>query len=244
MVKRTMLAAALLLGLAGCEDPPAAYVECKAVGATVDGGFVCSLSHKQGSHPVHACWRYGLMCLNGSRFTVDRCADVEPGSVTQVSVRANEFRNLNQCDQVLSGVVADVKVESPGYRPFNPATPIVALVVLLSSAWMAWDAKRLGYRKGDIPGGGSMSPTGWFVAGVLVWILAFPLYLFKRGAMKAAGKRRRQANKAAMKSGVVPPGYLEPPATGPVADLIATRAVGLLTKEEFEQRLKALADEG
>ena len=48
------------------------------------------------------------------------------------------------------------------------------------------------YDKRDVRGLAGMGPIGWLFAGLLLWIVAFPLYLIKRGELKAAGERRRQ----------------------------------------------------
>jgi hypothetical protein len=66
------------------------------------------------------------------------------------------------------------------------------LVVVGTSIWMAADAAQIDYDKRDVRGLGAMNPVGWFFAGMLLWIVAFPLYLFKRGELKAAGERRKQ----------------------------------------------------
>jgi hypothetical protein len=69
---------------------------------------------------------------------------------------------------------------------------LLGLVVLGSSIWMAVDASQLGYDKRDVKGLAAMGPAGWLLAGLLLWIVAFPLYLIKRPELKAAGERRRQ----------------------------------------------------
>lgn len=66
------------------------------------------------------------------------------------------------------------------------------LVVFATSLWMAVDASRLGYDTRDVRGLSAMGPAGWFISGILLWIVAFPLYLLKRPALVAAGQMRRQ----------------------------------------------------
>jgi hypothetical protein len=68
----------------------------------------------------------------------------------------------------------------------------MGLVVLASSIWMGVDASRLGYDKRDVRGLAAMGPVGWFFCGLLLWIVAFPLYLIKRPELKAAGEQRRR----------------------------------------------------
>ena len=130
----------------------------------------------------------------------------------------------------------------------------MSLVVLASAIWMAVDASQLGYDKRDIRGLAAMGPVGWFFAGLLLWIVAFPLYLVKRGELKAAGEFRRQALAGGPAAGFLPQGYPPqgyPPANQPTtplsADEVADRIVklgemrdtGLLTEIEFQQQ-KAL----
>jgi hypothetical protein len=81
---------------------------------------------------------------------------------------------------------------------------VMSLLVLGSSIWMAVDASQLGYDKRDIRGIAAMGPAGWFLCGLFLWIVAFPLYLIKRPELKAAGDAR--------KKGLVggPPGFLPP----------------------------------
>lgn len=81
---------------------------------------------------------------------------------------------------------------------------LMGLVVLASSLWMASDAARLGYDTRDVRGVAAMSPGAWFICGLLLWIVAFPLYLIKRPELAAAGERRRLGMTGA-------PGFLPPP---------------------------------
>ncbi|MBP7287001.1 MAG: SHOCT domain-containing protein [Nannocystaceae bacterium] len=87
----------------------------------------------------------------------------------------------------------------------------MSLIVLASAAWMAVDAAQLGYDKRDVRGLAAMSPAGWFICGLLLWIVAFPLYLVKRGELREAGERRRLAPNA--QAGMLPPGSVvgQPP---------------------------------
>jgi hypothetical protein len=77
------------------------------------------------------------------------------------------------------------------------------IAVIVTSIWMAIDADKLGYDKRDIKGVAGMSPGGWLVCGLLLWIVAFPLYLIKRPELAAAGARRRAL--AAGHGGFLPP---------------------------------------
>ena len=105
----------------------------------------------------------------------------------------------------------------------------MSFVVLGTAIWMAADAAQIGYDKDDIKGLAAIGPAGWFFAGLLLWIVAFPLYLIKRPELKAAAERRRQwmlqggaarqlpgqVPGAYGQPGYGPPGYGQPGAYGP-----------------------------
>lgn len=63
---------------------------------------------------------------------------------------------------------------------------VMWLIVLGSAIWVLIDAKNIGVKKGVITGMGNMGPWAWFFGCLLLWIIAFPLYLFKRGEFKMA----------------------------------------------------------
>lgn len=90
------------------------------------------------------------------------------------------------------------------------------LIVLATSIWMAVDSSQLGYDKRDIGGLAGMGPAGWLLSGLLLWIVAFPIYLLKRPQLKAAGLARRlraQAGHCALPPS--PYGRYAPPASHP-----------------------------
>ena len=51
-------------------------------------------------------------------------------------------------------------------------------------------AKNIGVKKEQIKGLANMSPMGWLVACLLLWIVAFPFYLIKRPILKRANESR------------------------------------------------------
>ena len=53
-------------------------------------------------------------------------------------------------------------------------------VVFGTSVWVLIDSRNIGIKKGSTTGFFNMGPTGWFVACLLCWIAAFPVYLIKR----------------------------------------------------------------
>jgi hypothetical protein len=59
---------------------------------------------------------------------------------------------------------------------------VIWIIVLGTSIWVYFDAKSIGIKKGQIKG--ISGPGGWFFACLLLWIVAFPHYLVKRGEYK------------------------------------------------------------
>ena len=63
-------------------------------------------------------------------------------------------------------------------------------IVIGTSLWMAFDAHQIGYDKKDVKGMAGMGPLGWLFAGLLLWIIAFPLYLASRSKLKEAAAQK------------------------------------------------------
>ncbi len=61
---------------------------------------------------------------------------------------------------------------------------LLLLVFSASSAWVFVDAKNIGVKKGQVRGIANMGPVGWFIVCLLLWIVAFPMYLAKRPEYK------------------------------------------------------------
>jgi hypothetical protein len=64
----------------------------------------------------------------------------------------------------------------------------ILVLVLASSIWVGLDAKQLGIRKGNSSGVLDAGPFGWFCCTLLLWIIAFPLYLASRSRLKLAAQ--------------------------------------------------------
>jgi hypothetical protein len=64
-----------------------------------------------------------------------------------------------------------------------PIVPIILLLVIpiVTSIWVYFDAKHIGVRKGQAKGILDMSPLGWSICCLGIWIIAFPLYVGMRG---------------------------------------------------------------
>jgi len=65
----------------------------------------------------------------------------------------------------------------------------IAFVVIGTSLWVYFDARAIGVKKGQVTGLADLGPGGWLVASLLLWIIAFPLYLANRGKFKAANRK-------------------------------------------------------
>ena len=63
---------------------------------------------------------------------------------------------------------------------------LLVVIWLATSAWVLFDAYAIGARRGLLPGLVDMGPAGWGLACLLLWVIAFPLYLASRARIKAA----------------------------------------------------------
>jgi len=54
------------------------------------------------------------------------------------------------------------------------------IIILFTSIWVYTDAKKIGAGGFNANSFTGMSPIGWFLACLLLWIVVFPLYLIKR----------------------------------------------------------------
>ncbi len=68
-------------------------------------------------------------------------------------------------------------------------TRIGWLLIVGSSVWVLRDSRAIGVRRGQVNGLGDMGPWGWFWACLLLWLVAFPLYLVKRPEFKGINTR-------------------------------------------------------
>jgi hypothetical protein len=64
------------------------------------------------------------------------------------------------------------------------------LLYVTTSLWVLVDAKTIETKKGGINGLGNMGPLGWFLSCIFLWVIAFPLYLYKRKAFKSNVQER------------------------------------------------------
>lgn len=57
---------------------------------------------------------------------------------------------------------------------------MILLIILITSFWVFFDARRIGVRKGQVKGAADMGPGSWLAVCIFFWIVAFPMYLIKR----------------------------------------------------------------
>jgi hypothetical protein len=141
---------------------------------------------------------------------------------------------------------------------------LMGFVVVGTSIWMAADAAQIDYDKRDVQGLAAMGPVAWLFAGLLLWIVAFPLYLIKRGELQAAAARRRQLMAAGAMPNHLPPagpripgattgaqgpammptgpGPYSPPAAQPAGSIDLAEAVRQIEKLDELRRSGILTD--
>ncbi len=67
--------------------------------------------------------------------------------------------------------------------------PLISLIIVVTSLWVFFDARSIGVKKGQIKGLANVGPVGWFFACLGLWVIAFPMYLFKRGEFKKINRK-------------------------------------------------------
>lgn len=89
---------------------------------------------------------------------------------------------------------------------------VVSVLVIATSIWVLSDAANIGVRKGLLQGAADYGPGTWFVFCLLLWIVAFPAYLYMRPRYLAAIKQL-QEEPPAPRSG---PTVIRPPRSTPL----------------------------
>jgi hypothetical protein len=69
-------------------------------------------------------------------------------------------------------------------------TYVTLLILIGSAAWVLYDARSIGVRKGLVRGFGDMGPWGWFAAVLGIWIVAFPFYIASRNGLRLAAEQQ------------------------------------------------------
>lgn len=91
----------------------------------------------------------------------------------------------------------------------SPLVYLVWLIVVGTSLWVYFDARRIGARKGLRPGLGNMNPGGWLLVCLVFWIVGFPMYLVKRREIRRAAADGQQP--APIAGGASPVAYAPAP---------------------------------
>jgi len=120
---------------------------------------------------------------------------------------------------------------------------IILLIVIGTSIWVFFDAKSIGIKKSNEKAQAGkvqtdMGPTGWAICCLLLWIIAFPIYLFKRPGYK----KRFQV--AGVSTSAIP----VPVTTSSQSQdfdqqlrrLSKLKEDGIISTEEFDQKKKSL----
>lgn len=109
------------------------------------------------------------------------------------------------------------------------------IIVLGSAGWVLYDAKNIGVKKDVITGMGNMGPWAWFFATLFLWIIAFPMYLIKRGdfikALQGEGSNSSVATPAQTKSNS---------SLADLEKLAELKSKGILSEEEFQAKKKEI----
>ena len=115
----------------------------------------------------------------------------------------------------------------------------LVLIVVASAIWVVIDAKNIGVKEGVVSGLGNMGPWGWFFATLLLWIIAFPMYLYYRGKFKLAVAGTWQAGKEPI--GVsIKTKQSENIAIEDLEKLASLKERGIITDAEFEAKKKQI----
>jgi hypothetical protein len=109
------------------------------------------------------------------------------------------------------------------------------IILLGSAGWVLYDAKKIGVKKGLISGLGNMGPWAWFFATLFLWIIAFPMYLIKRGDFIKALERERSNSSVA-----APAKTKSNSSLANLEKLAELKTKGILSEEEFQAKKKEL----
>jgi hypothetical protein len=115
-------------------------------------------------------------------------------------------------------------------------------VVFGTSVWVLIDSKNIGIKKGTTKGFFNMGPTGWFLACLLCWIAAFPVYLIKRREhLLAVASGKGHGDSPGTSGGGAQNGTDDPDFVAQLDALTDQCTQGLVTADEFRTQRLALA---
>ena len=145
-----------------------------------------SLLQKEFIQPSHINYKFTTKTsANGYTDQVKRGQRFE--SIKKHSINPHRYRNYLWSDDY-SGITGNPM------NDINCITTIMWVIVIGTSIWVFFDATTIGVKKGQVSGVADMSPIGWLLACLLLWIIAFPLYLSKRSEFKRINARNELPN--------------------------------------------------
>lgn len=111
-------------------------------------------------------------------------------------------------------------------------TQLIFLVVVGTSIWVFFDAKSIGVKRGQIKGIADMNPFGWLLSCLLLWIVAFPIYLSKRNEFKRISQQPQAKDDHSSQNSIS--------ALEQIEKLAAMKEAGIITEAEFLAKKKSL----
>jgi hypothetical protein len=132
------------------------------------------------------------------------------------------------------------------WRLFSQALPFFLFIVLPTSLWVFFDARRLGVKQGQMKHHGAKSwsdspPSGWLAGCLILWTVFFPLYLIRRPEYK----RINRPPQPHISPPLIPQPLVAAPSLSQDFDqqlrkLSKLKEDGVITEEEFEHKKKLI----
>ncbi|NUP10651.1 MAG: hypothetical protein HOW73_31795 [Polyangiaceae bacterium] len=98
-------------------------VSCRAAGTTLKEGYLCTPKHLGGIQDARACWDLSITCKNGTHVSEHVCAIVTLGSAHESKVPFDYSPGFEECDEIGSASVDDLRVEIDPRRPHPEQAP-------------------------------------------------------------------------------------------------------------------------
>lgn len=112
---------------------------------------------------------------------------------------------------------------------------LIWLIVIGTSIWVFFDARSIGVKKGQVTGIANMNPVGWLFGCLLLWIIAFPIYLSKRGEFKRINEKSQLVS-----SSRNPSAHSQVSALEQLEKLAILKEKGHISEQEFSLKKKEL----
>ncbi len=108
------------------------------------------------------------------------------------------------------------------------------LIIIGTSIWVFFDAKKIGVKKKKKKSFVNFGPVGWLLCSLGLWIVTFPLYLIKRSDLK----KKFQTEKTPtfpLSVSAQSPDYEQQ-----LRKLAKLKEDGIVSQEEFDKKKKEL----